>query len=241
MIARLATPADDALLTSIVMHPDVHRSNGAGEFNPAEYTAHPTNFAVVVDGGCFMAQAIERASYCIHTNFLPGSRGAAAMEAAAQALWLTFTETNAEALYTVIDEDNRSALWFAHAMGFKNSHHSDGRWFLRMDIEDWIVASAGLASVGEEIHGAIEQAGHLTHATDPVHDAFVGAAYLMLTGIQYEKAERIYGRWARIAGYRPIEFISADPVRIDIGDCVIRINGRHFIIEDKQCPPLAQA
>jgi len=231
MTARLATPADHALLESIVLHPDVHATNGGGSFDPAKYTAHPTNFAVIVDGGCFLADALEQGAFAIHTNFLPDARGAHAAEQSADALRLAFTATPAEVLYTKVD-GQRAAAVFAHVMGFRDTYKRGDTQFMRMDIDDWILRDPLVESRGEMFHMML--GAHATHGTDPVHDRFVGAAVLMLESIQYEKAERIYGRWARQVGYQPFAFISADPPRIDIGTCVLRLNPheRSFTIED---------
>lgn len=231
MTARLATPADDALLASIVLHPDVHATNGGGAFDPAHYTAHPKNFAVVVDGGCFLADALERASYGIHTNFLPSDRGRHAVEQSADALRLAFTATDAETLYTKVIGQRSTAL-FAHLMGFKDTFQSGGAQFMRMDIDDWVLRDPEVSNVGEAFHEALGELA--THDHDPVHDRFVGAAVQMLRAIQYEKAERIYGRWARHTGYQPFTFISAEPARIDIGTCVLALQPADgsFTIED---------
>lgn len=233
MSARLATPEDDALLSSIVLHPAVHASNGGGPFDPTQYTRHPKSFAVIVEGGCFLADALEQGAYAIHTNFLPEARGVNAVRASRQALHLAFTGTDAEALYTKVDASNLHTLWFAHAMGFQDTYHHSGTQFMRLDIDDWIVADAVCLETGADFHRAIETHGLLTHDEDPVHDAFVGAARAMVEAIQYEKAERIYGRWARSAGYQPLTFISAEPVLIDIGSCVLRVQDGSFIVQEK--------
>lgn len=243
MTARRATPADDDLLRSIVLHPEVHRHNGAGFFTPSVFTRHPTNFAVVVDGGCFTAVALERAAYAIHTNFLPEARGAHAMRESRAALHYAFTQTDAEVLYTRVDELNPRALWFARSMGFTPLYTAGTEHFLRLDIDDWIRSSTALRAAGEDFHEEIEAADHLEHKADPVHDAYVGAARAMIEVIQFEKAERIYGRWARMAGYQPLAFVGIDPPRIDIGTCVLRLvlPERTFIIEEKDpCQPQAQ-
>lgn len=233
MTARFATPADDELLTSIVMHPDVHVTNGNGPFDPTAYTAHPKSFAVIVEGGCFLADALEQGAYGIHTNFLPSARGANALHECADALSLAFTATPAEALYTKV-LGSRGVTLFAQAMGFRNTFKQGDTQFMRMDIDDWVLRDPIVQTQGENFHLILESQGHLTHDEDPVHDRFVGAAWLMLAGLQYEKAERVYGRWARHAGYQPFRFISAEPPRIDIGTAVLTLRPElgDFTIED---------
>lgn len=234
MQARRATGADHELLASIVLHPEVHATNGRGAFDPEKYTSEPFSFAVIVEGGCFLADAIEHAAYAIHTNMLPTARGAQALRAARNALAFAFTSTDAEVLYTRVAADHRAALWFAHGMGFRDVYRAGGSQFMRLDIDDWIVGDIGCREAGADFHRAIGEHDLLTHEDDPVHDAFVGAARGMLEALQYPKAERIYGRWARQAGYEPMEFISADPVLLDIGNAVLRIDGQKFtVIEEK--------
>lgn len=231
MTARFATPADDDLLTSIVMHPDVHVTNGNGPFDPKAYTAHPTNFAVIVEGGCFLADALERGAFGIHTNFLPEARGANALHECAEALRLAFTATPAEMLYTKV-MGSRGVSLFAQAMGFRPTFKQGDTQFMRMDLDDWILRDPLVQSQGEHFHALLGE--HATHDADSVHDRFVGATWLMLAGLQYEKAERVYGRWARHASYEPFRFISAEPPRIDIGTAVLTLRPEQgdFIIED---------
>ncbi len=233
MTARFASAADDALLTSIVLHPDVHRWNGGGAFDPSQYTSHPTNFAVIVDGGCFEAVALERAAYAIHTNFLPTHRGWHARQEARSALALAFLGTDAEMLVTMVRDDNPQALWFAHVMGFGDTYRRGDTQFMRLDIDDWLIGNTKLIHAGRVAHAELAARGFTDHDEDPVHDAYVGAARGMLEHIQFEKAERIYGRWARAAGYQPFAFVSADPPTIDIGPCLLRIVGQQITIEDK--------
>lgn len=231
MTARFATPADDELLTSIVMHPDVHVTNGNGPFDPTAYTAHPKSFAVIVEGGCFLADALEQGAYGIHTNFLPGARGANALRECADALRLAFTATPAEVLYTKV-VGSRGVTLFAQAMGFRNTFKQGDTQFMRMDIDDWVLRDPKVEGLGKFFHHLLGELA--THDEDSVHDRFVGATWLMLSGLQYEKAERVYGRWARHAGYQPFHFISAEPPRIDIGTAVLTLRPElgDFTIED---------
>lgn len=232
MTARLASTDDNALLASIVMHPDVRKSSGCTAFDPSNYTNHPTNFAVVVDGGCFEAMALERGSYAVHTNFLPDARGAHALRQSRDALRLAFTRTDAESLYTKVQANNPQAATFAVLMGFKRTYECGGATFYRLDIDDWVLNDPTNMQAGAEFHDWLGEG--VTHEQDAVHDAYVGAACLMVRAIQFEKAERIYGRWARHAGYQPFAFISADPVRLDIGSHVLRLDGTEFNIEEKE-------
>lgn len=259
MNARLATVADHAIMTSIVMHPAVRMWNahdGAPAFDPARFTGSDGNsFAVIVARpsaivgdpelavGCFLAFAIERGAYTVHTNMLPTCRGGAALDAAAAALELAFLGTDAEYLTTVVPEDNPRALWFAHAMGFRDSFKRRQAWLhlghkhdvqhLRMDIDDWIQRLT-MVEFGQRFHQVLQEKGaHVEHAADAVHDAYVGAAWAMTAADRIGKGMAVYNRYARSAGYQPFTIASTDPLRIDIGSCVLRAANDDFVIEEK--------
>lgn len=251
MRARLATVADNDLLKTIVMHPHVRQWNELDgervDFDPAKYTAARNSFAVVIEDalgavGCFLAFAVERCAYAIHTNLLPSCRGARAMEAAAAALEFAFVATDTEQLWTMVPECNPKAMWFAHAMGFRDAYKRTGVWmeqgdlhtitYMRMDIDDWVLRLT-MVDMGLRFHEMlVEKGGKVEHAHDPVHDAYVGAVMAMTAANRINKGLWLYGRWARVAGYQPFAVLSEQPLRIDIGSCVLRIENEDFTIEE---------
>lgn len=246
-MAHLATPSDNELLESIMMHPEVRKwnaCNGTPPFNPARYTAHPKSFAVLVDGGCFLAAALEKEAYAVHTNLLPTCRGRKAVEVGAEALNFAFLETDATQLVSMVPDNNPQARWFALRMGFRETFRREGVWrvdgraygmqFFRMDIDDWVLLG-GLAHVGQAFHAELHaQAPWLDeHPEDPVHDAYVGACSAMISLGKIDKSLTLYNRWARAAGYAPFTVISRDPLRLDIASCVLRIDDNNFIVEVK--------
>lgn len=239
MKARLATPADDALLTSIAMHPDIRRwtaHDGAPAFDPKVYTAHPKSFAVIVEDklgpvGFFSAFAVERAAYTIHTNLLPTCRGRLAMEAATVALRFAFIETDAEMLWTMVPANNPQARFAASMAGFAHAYARESVWlsggkkhameYMRMDVDGWIQRGS-MAGLGQDFHAELIHAGgHVGHAHDGMHDSYVGAAWAMLEAGRIDKAVSVYGRWGRVAGYLPFEVVARDPLLVDIGTCFI--------------------
>jgi hypothetical protein len=249
---RIATPADDELLRSIVNHPEVARwnsSDGAPAFNPSDYTAHAKSFAVIAEGGCFLAPALEQGAYAVHTNMLPTAHGAAALRAAHDALAFVFLRTDVEQLYSMVPSNNPQAGWFAQAMGFrktfvaKDGWCQGGRWYdlqhYTMGIDDWVQRKPIiLAQIGRWFHSTLEErGGAVEHAQDELHDSYVGAAYELINCGRVDKACRLYNRWARYAGYQPFEILSTDPLRIDIHDCVLRLGTTggqaYFEIEER--------
>lgn len=244
MTARIATPEDNALLTSICMHPEVRRwtaFDGAPDFDPSAYTDHPKSFAVIVNDGCFTCPALEQGAYAVHTNLLPSCRGAAALREAQHFLNFVFLHTDAEQLVSMVPANNPQTLWFARAMKFRETYRRPDVWlsggvkhamqYLRFDIDDWVLATRDLQALGHDFHEGLGE--HQTHAEDPVHDAYVGAAWALIQAGQVDKAQRLYGRWARAAGYQPFEIVSRDPLRIDIGTCVLHMHGEEFTVEEK--------
>ena len=238
MTARIATAADNELLTSIVMHPELRpwtAFDGAPDFDPDRYTKGETkSFAVVVAGGCILAPALEQYAYGVHTNLLPDCRGSKAIRAARGALEFAFLSTDAEQLWTMAPDNNPQARWFAAAMGFRAQFRREAVWlsggqmhgmeYMRLDVDDWIQGGA-LRTMGEAFHQArIEQGAPPNHKPDAVHDDYVGAAWGMLAMGQYDKAQRIYNRWARGCGYHPFTLLSIDPLLVDIVDCILGIN-----------------
>lgn len=255
MRARLAIPADDDTLKSIVMHPSVRQWNELDgprvDFDPSKYTGARHSFAVVIEDklgavGCFLAFAIERCAYTIHTNLLPSCRGARATEAATAALEFAFTQTDAEQLWTMVPDSNQKALWFAHFCGFRNAYEREGVWkeggalyavqYLRMDIDDWVLEPMHrerLAARGDLFHERLAGMGaEINHGKDAHHDAYVGAAWAMAAAGRINKGMWLYGRWARVAGYQPFAVLSEEPLRIDIGTCVLRVDDGEFVIEE---------
>lgn len=245
MTARLATPDDDTTIAQIVesLRTSVTH-DGAPPFDPAEFTQHPTNFALMVRGGCFLARAVEQGSYTIHTNFLPNARGANALRESREALAYAFLATPAEQLLTMVPEANLPAMWFAHSMGFENTWRQPGAWVkdgtrsdlqhMRLDVDDWVRADALCKATGKEFHDGLGE--DLSHAPDTVHDAYVGAAVLMVASQQPDKAVRIYGRWARTAGYQPAAIVTREPLVLDIGTHLAHVHGAEYTLEKKTCP-----
>ena len=254
MKARLATVDDHDLLKQIVMHPDVRQCNELEgeprEFQPEKYTgADGNSFSVVIEDklgpvGCFTAFAIEQASYLIHTSLSNTCRGVSACAASHAALDFAFTRTDAEHLWTMVPLCKPHVLRFSRHMGFRDTFLRPDAWqehgvkcdvqHMRMDIDDW-TQRAFLAPLGERFHGVlVEKGGHVNHISDPMHDAYVGAAWAMTMGGQLHKGMRIYGRWARACGYQPYRILSVDPLRINIGNAVLRAENNDFIVEEPE-------
>lgn len=258
MRARLAKAFDDDLLTSIVMHPELRRWNshdGAPAFDPALFTGDPAasrgnSFAVIVEDklgalGCFLAFAIERGAYTIHTNLLPSCRGARASEVSALALEFAFLHTDAVQLWSIVPDCNKQALWFAHSMGFRDTYRLSKTWLsggalhdvqhVRLDIDDWILGDKQLEESGGARHDQLHAiCGFDDHQRQDVHNAYIGAVAELIDAGRVDKACEIYGRWARASGHQAFEILSLDPVRIGMYGVVLRVEGGELIREKEQ-------
>lgn len=247
MTPRFATPADDALLTSILMHPQVRQwvsHDGAPPFDPTKYTAHAKSFAVLVDGGAWLAPCLERDTYGVHTALLPELRGQRALDAAAAALEFAFIHSDAQQLWTMVPANNVRAGWFAREMGFKPHSRREGVWrsegqawamdYLRTDIDSWVVANTSMRRVGQAFHAFLEQNGQpAEHVEDPIHDRYVGLAYTLAHVGQVDKAQRVYNRYARACGYEPFDILSRSPLRINIHSHVLELDAGSVRILEK--------
>jgi len=233
---RRATREDKIAIERIVNDPACRRHNahdGASSCDAAKYL-EPPSFALIAGGGCFLFPAIGPSRYAVHTNFLPGHRGASALAAACEALCYVFVCTDAEELHTMVPGNNPAATWFTRKMAFRPRFTRDGAWrqggadhamtYYSLHVDDWIIQGHA-AEIGRGFHRDLAQSVPLTHRDDPVHDAYAGAAAAMVCAGQALKGISIYNRWARLAGYVPAVVLSEKPLRIDIRDCVLRHDG----------------
>jgi hypothetical protein len=239
---RVATLADRPRIEQICNDPRIRAwtaPDGAGLCSALKYLT-PPNFSVVFDLGCWLAQYVDQGRYIIHTNILPEARNRAPA-LCAQALQLTFTHTDAEDLLTMVPQTIPHAKLMARRMGFHKAFERKAVWpvagvkydmeFYRLGLFDWILSGA-CAEAGAAFHHRLHgELGIPAHPDDPAHGAFVGAAAEMIRAGLHLKAVRIYNRWAVWALYQPIRMLSEEPLRIDIRQCVLRVEDGEFYIE----------
>lgn len=240
---RLATIADKPRIEEICNDPLIRvwtAFDGAPACNATRYLTEPS-FSVLGDDGCFLAHNIDPTRYVIHTNLLPSCRGERAVEASKKALALAFLTTDASELLTMVPATIPHARLLARQMGFRYLFTRRAVWpalgemhnmgFFSLTLDDWIL-SGNCVSTGEDFHQRLHvELGAPAHAADPAHDAYVGAAVEMVLAGQVDKAIAIYNRWAKFALYQPVAIVSRDPLRIDIRQCVIRVEGAQFFME----------
>lgn len=237
---RLATLDDKARVEEIVNDPRLrswYAEEGAPPCDAARYLAAPS-FTVIGEEGCFLAHA-EGDRHVVHTNLLPAWRGAKALDAARRALAVAFLETPCTELVSMVPDSIPQAMWLARPMGMRTLFRREGCWhwrgraygmtFVSLAIDDWILSGACRAA-GVSFHDRLPQ---VSHAPEDVHDSYVGAAFEMVRRGQVEKAVTVYNRWARFAMFETIAVIGENPLRIDIRDCVLRVEEGDFSVEAK--------
>lgn len=240
---RLATVADVPRIEEICNDPRIRVWTACDSSPPCmgkQYVSAPS-FSVIGDEGVFLAKCIEPQRYVIHTNLLPEHRGAQAVELAREALNVAFTETDALELLTMVPHTVPHARVLAKQMGFRHLFTRHNVWpiegvrhamgFYSLSIDDWIILGA-CADSGSAFHRRLQEKMHETlHERDYTHDCYVGAAVEMVLSDNAHKAVSVYNRWARFAAYAPVSIVSEQPLRIDIRDCVLRVEGETFFVE----------
>jgi hypothetical protein len=239
---RLATPDDYPRIEVICNDPGVRlwACDGAPPFSTSRLV--PPSFAVLGVEGCFLAMSIEPSRYMVHTNILPDFRGELARIASEEALRIAFCQTDALELETLTPVTIPHAQLFARQMGFRYRFTREKLWpwrgelhnvnFLSMSILDWAL-SGSCRDAGEAFHQRLhDELGQSAHPDGAAHNAIVGAAVEMVRAGRAHKAVAFYNYWARVAGYQRIQIVSLDPLRIDIHQCVLRVEGDQFFIEE---------
>lgn len=231
-----------AEIQAIAHHPEVvvdTHPDGAPLADLAPYMKRP-HLALVGEGGCFLLANLGPGHYEVHTNFVPEARGRNALTEGARGIAFMFTATDCVEILTKVPVCNRRALLYARMQGFHHRFTRRGVWlkggvahdmdYLSLRIDEWVLEGHDRKR-GQAFHEKLH-AHHPGHADDPVHDAYVGAAITLVAAGSHDKGIALYNRWAAFAGYLPVRKISDSPLRIDIRDCVLRVENGDFTIEE---------
>lgn len=210
---------------------------GDGELDLTAIVSNPANIALINEHGGFIFERHDAGRYEGHTMFLPSGRGRAVRPAAMQAFRYIFTRTDASEIVTKVPESNPAADIMARRCGMEPSFRREAAWsdgaavtFMVLTLERWRALDDSVATEGEAFHTALEVAKREvgstlpTHPHDEAHERAVGAAILMARAGQARKSVWSYNRWARFAGYAPIELLSEVPPVVDIQDAVFTVN-----------------
>ena len=228
---------DATFFNEVANHPDVRPwLGGTHAIDLTPTLADPNNYALRCEGGGFVLHRHEPGIYEVHSQFLPGARRhtRTAMRAGFRYM---FERTDAARIVTKCPKGNRGAGALANAAGFRHLFRREAAWddggavdYLALDIDDWALARPEHAADGKLFHDAIETAkeasgSRLTvHGHDEPHERVVGAVWRLVRAGNAAKGVALYNRWARLAGYAPINLISEHPATVDVIDAVVALS-----------------
>lgn len=207
--------------------------------NNYAYYHHGDVFARTDDFGVY-AERIDMVSAEVHTISRPTThfpfvlRG---IEAIRDAL---FTTTVLERLYTKIPKNNPGARMLATKVGFQPWHEL-GRTMddqhidvMVLSLDRWASLCSRARDRGEAFHNELKpklEEG-ADHEDDEVHDHFVGAALLLAEAGNPGKGLDLYNRWAKLAGYEPVDIVAGAPLVVHIGTALVGLqNGRMEVLK----------
>ena len=230
---------DVSRLNAVANHPEVYPQLGVtGAVDLSGIASNPANVVIENEHGGFVFWCLEPGRYEMHTMFLPEGRGRAALDAAAEALRYMFVETPAVEVVTKTAGSNPAAGLMARKAGFSVAFEREGVWidktgltYFSMTLDQWIARDPVAPQEGAAFHAMLEGAKRSCgselpiHPDDQAHDRVAGTASLMARAGNARKAVAVYSRWARFAGYAPIELVSETPPIIDVRDAVIGVRG----------------
>lgn len=208
------------------------------EIDLTEVVRDRRNIALMCDHGGLLFHWMEPGIYEVHTQFTHAMRGEPVLDFTEAALSWMFLRTGAMELLTKVPVPNVAAAWLAQKIGGRLEFTRDGAWptpqgavavkYYALRWPDWIVRAKFLAERGHEFHEwltrekASRGLGLAPHPDDSFHDQMVGATVEMFIHGQIDKAVILYNRWARFAGYMPIQVVEIEPasgaVVVDISD-----------------------
>ena len=207
---------------------------GTQPIDLTETIANPENFAFLTDegNGGYIYHKVGIGLYSVHTLSLPEGRTRQMLEARTASLREMFIKSDAVQIDTIVPAGNRGAdIWASHA-GFREVFTREKAFDLMgemVDVSyrslnyiDWAIRDRANREEGRVFHKAIHELTPDDHGDDPVHDGMVGATLEGCINGNIEKAITFYNRWAVHAGYQTISVVTARPLVVDIGTCLIQ-------------------
>jgi len=251
MISLVRRTLDPTFLNTVANHPDVRPwIGGGGPLDLSEIISRPENIALQTPHGGWVLHRHEPGIYELHTLFLKSGRGRGYFQAAAEALAYVFAASDAREIVTRVPVSNRGAAMAAARCGFQERFARKDAFkmaggalvdvsYQALTLDRWTALSDEVLGPGHwfhaELDGALAGANLPEHPDDPAHDRAVGASVLMIRAGNARKGVWAYNRWARLAGYEPIELLNDAPPIIHVGVGVV-IEVRDGTMEVIRCP-----
>lgn len=249
----LTRTTDATFFNSVLNHPRVYPWVKGSKTEPLDVSnviANRNNVLLVGEGGGVLLQKLDIGLYEAHTAVLPEFRGEWTLRMGRMSLDLMFCRTDAVEILTKCPRGNVMASAGAKAIGAVCDFTTRPLWPLNntivpidvyaVRIQEWIKRSDQMVEAGREVHRLLRLHGvPVDHGDDDDHDRYVGAAREMIQNGQVGKGVHLYYRWAVMAGYRPITVVSADPLRLDIGNAILALDDGKWELAKAQ--PMAAA
>jgi hypothetical protein len=158
-----------------------------------------------------------------HTQFLPEGRGEPVRNAAKEALRYMFIETDCVRVisYAYTAPARKLAEEFLKKRG-----NTNGMTYYSLDYLDWVETDQEAKRIGEAFHEMVKD--ETNHDDDEIHDYHVGAACLMATTGNIDKAQALYNQWALMSHYEPIHIEHRQPL-------IIRVKDMYITMRDLLC------
>jgi hypothetical protein len=225
-------------LNAVLNHPDVRpdvAEMGEGELDLTKAVENKNNVLLMGDFGGFFSVRIMPGVYEVHTQILPGGRGAWAFEAARVASHWMFTHTDAFEIVTRVPRGHMGAKALATSMGMRFEFTADTTRVFRgvptkidvysYRVQDWFPLAQGFVEQGRQFHkiigDQITKVGRTrdAHEDMPTHNHYVGGCLEMCENGQVRKGVVLYNRWAAVARHTFIELVSEEPpkIKFDVG------------------------
>lgn len=246
---NIVREADATRINAVVNHDAVRprvTMPGQGALDLTEAVADRRNVILMTEDGLggIVFHQHEPGIYEAHTQFLPEARGRDALAAVKAMIAYMFTATDAMELLTRCPVGNRPAEALTRSVGGVLDFERPSAWMTdkgpvavrhyALRYHDWVRTADMISDLGSWFHDRLEAENARLgipdeiHDDDPAHDRHVGACVAMILCGQPAKAITLYNRWARFAGYEPIDILSVDPLVIDIKTHVLRVAGGDF-------------
>lgn len=228
---------------------------GRGPIDLTDTVANPENFAFLTDdeNGGYIYNKVGLGLYAVHTISVPAGRNRHMLAARTASLRELFIRSDAVEIVTLVPTGNKGAdIWAQHA-GFREVFTRAKAFDLMgemVDVSyrslgylDWCIRDRSNREEGAAFHRAIHAVTPDDHGDDPVHDAVVGATLEGCVNGNIEKALLYFNRWASHAGYQQVRLVTARPLVVDIGSCVIQygIDGLQVLhVRHGRSPPTVE-
>lgn len=242
-LARIERATSAERVNEICNHAEVRPwlgGNTSQRVDLAPIISRPENVVLLGEFGAIVFMRGQPGLYEAHTQILPEGRGQWALNFAQACLHWMFCRHDAMEVATRVPDGNLGAKGLARGLGFRkefvrhDGYRIDGEahaaeiYFLT--LQAWQATAPGLVERGIEFHESLDRQGKKspTHPEDANHDRYVGATMEMVRGGQVAKAMVFYNRWAFVVGFPLIGVISWNPLIIDVGNCLLRVDGNDF-------------